>query len=381
MNQDVYLIPGFFGFADIGGITYFHHVNDFLTDRLADHGVDATIHAVKTLPTASIRRRAGRLWETIADTASPDSPIHLIGHSTGGLDARLFATSSATLVTEREGLELLPYSSRVQSVVTVATPHYGTPMATVFNSLLGTQLLYLLSLGTIYTLQFGKLPLSLLVALGGIVTKLDDKVGFENTVLDQWYEQLFKDFDLDRERAVKAFLNEIKADTSLVGQLTPGGIDLFNASAKNRDDVRYGSVVTRAKRPRLQTIAEIGLDPYAQASHVLYRALSLLVRGGTYPELSAGDAEFLEDVFGQLPESKDSDGIVPTLSQVWGELIHAADCDHLDACGHFEDPDHDPPHVDWITTGSGFNRVEFEALWSRVADFIADESAEPGEGC
>ena len=43
----------------------------------------------KVAPTASIRRRATRLAELIAKTCEDDdSPIHLLGHSTGGLDAR-----------------------------------------------------------------------------------------------------------------------------------------------------------------------------------------------------------------------------------------------------------------------------------------------------
>lgn len=382
MQHNIYLIPGFFGFADIGGITYFHHVREFMEQRLADeHGIESNIHGVKTLPTASIRKRAGRLLETVGRTATDDGPIHLVGHSTGGLDARLFTTTESNLVTEH-AIELEPYASRVKSVVTVATPHYGTPMATFFTSLMGSQLLYLLSLGTIYTLRFGKLPLSMLIAIGGIVTKLDDVVGFENTILDQWYEQLFDDFDAEREAEIKKFLAEIRADTSLVGQLTPGGIDLFNATASDRVGVKYGSVVTMAHKPDFGAIREIGLDPYRQASHALYRALALLTRGGKYESLSDHDAAYLENAFGAVPDNKCTDGVVPTLSQVYGELIHAARADHLDACGHFDDLEHDPPHVDWIATGSGFDRAAFEALWSDVVDYIAASvHVEPGEGC
>jgi len=39
--------------------------------------------------------------------------------------------------------------------------------------------------------------------------------------------------------------------------------------------------------------------------------------------------------------------------------------------GHFGDASADPPHIDWLSTGSGFDRVQFEALWSDVARFIA----------
>jgi hypothetical protein len=61
---------------------------------------------------------------------------------------------------------------------------------------------------------------------------------------------------------------------------------------------------------------------------------------------------------------------VPTRSQAWGRVLHAAIADHLDVLGHFHDASHDPPHVDWVVTGSGFNRARFEALWSDVTRFL-----------
>jgi len=61
---------------------------------------------------------------------------------------------------------------------------------------------------------------------------------------------------------------------------------------------------------------------------------------------------------------------VPTRSQPWGEVIAAVQADHLDVVGHFGDPAHDPPHIDWITTGSGFTTERFEALWAAVVDFM-----------
>src|SRR5579864_2276718 len=86
--EHVYLVPGFFGFTNLGELTYFGHVVRFL----AEHGGESAprVHAVKTPPTASLPTRAARLAEAIAATMGPgDAPIHLIGHSSGGLDVRL----------------------------------------------------------------------------------------------------------------------------------------------------------------------------------------------------------------------------------------------------------------------------------------------------
>jgi hypothetical protein len=63
-------------------------------------------------------------------------------------------------------LDVERLAARVQSVVTIATPHHGTPIASFFTTLRGQQLLQLLSLLTIYMLHFGHLPLAGLLWMG-----------------------------------------------------------------------------------------------------------------------------------------------------------------------------------------------------------------------
>ena len=79
--------------------------------------------------------------------------------------------------------------------------------------------------------------------------------------------------------------------------------------------------------------------------------------------------------YGGLPSPNDSDGMVPTRSQVWGAVLHACKADHLDVIGHFHDPEHHPSHTDWLRSGSGFDRSAFERLWDDVAIFVT-----PGGG-
>jgi hypothetical protein len=76
-----------------------------------------------------------------------------------------------------------------------------------------------------------------------------------------------------------------------------------------------------------------------------------------------------------MPSPAANDGIVPTLSQAWGQVIHASVADHLDVLGHFRDAEHDPPHVDWLVSGSDFDRRRFEALWADVARFLVPDAA------
>ena len=378
-RHHVFLIPGFFGFADIGDVLYFAHVVDYLPDACKYHGIDAEVHAVQTLPTASVRRRAERLMEHIASTATGDGPIHLVGHSSGGLDARLLMTPGAAL--RAQDVEAL--SARVQTVVTVGTPNHGTPVASFFASLFGQQALRLLSLSTIYVLRFGRLPTSVVLKLGAVLARIDEMLGWRHNILDQLFAQLLEEFSPDRRQAVQRFLGEMGADQALLPQLTPEGIDVFNAATGDRPGVRYGSVISYARKPGVVSTFLVGLDPYGQATHALFTALYSLAASMPKNHVPALDDHHLEALFttyGIVPNPGANDGVVPTLSQIWGRIIHATRGDHLDLLGHFGGSKHRPPHIDWLSSGSGFHRPEFEAVWTDVAGFIAGRDAEPGEG-
>src|SRR5262249_46818980 len=52
------------------------------------------------------------------------SVLHLVGHSSGGLDARLVAHPGFTALPQRQ--ELI---ARIRSVVTISAPFHGTPLA------------------------------------------------------------------------------------------------------------------------------------------------------------------------------------------------------------------------------------------------------------
>ncbi|MEM7435654.1 MAG: triacylglycerol lipase [Myxococcota bacterium] len=369
-QHQVYLIPGLFGFGKIGQITYFNHVRELIEAWFKSAGESVAVHGVATSPTASIRTRAAEVYASIQETADDDGPIHLIGHSTGGLDARLFVTPNAALKIEPDELEAL--AARVRTVTTVATPNHGAPVAGFFSSAMGSQLLGVVSLVTLYTLKYGKLPLGLLVRLGGVLTRLDDLIGLRGSVLDQLYEHLLDEFDTKRQGVVKEYFASVGGDNAALGQLTPGGIDLLNAATEDRPGVRYGCVVMKASDPGWQTVRAIGFDPYRQASNLVYRFLKWVGtdEASKYPDPTPQQDRMLTDRYGQVPGPTQTDGIVPTRSQLWGELVYAGRGDHLDVCGHFDDVEHDPPHYDWLATGSGFDRAQFESLWGAVTDFL-----------
>jgi len=370
--QHVFLVPGFFGFANLGNIVYFAHVREFLSARLADQGLDATVHAVSTDPTASLPARALKLLDAIeaAGVGSRDE-VHLVGHSTGGLDARLLTSPGVNLPGQRSAE---PMSHLVRSVISVATPHRGTAVASFFDSLFGEQLLGLLSVATIYTLRHGPLPLSVLLKLGALFSRLDDHLGFRNTVVDHLFDELLRDFTPDRRRGIEDLLGQMHRDASLLAQLTPASAVLVNTLMTDRPRTRYASVVCATPPPGLRSVLAGGFDPYAQATHALYLALYRVTgrtRSVTLEHLSEADRVTLARGLGFPLTDTVNDGIVPLASQPWGEIIHVTNADHLDVIGHFAGADLDPPHRDWFSSHSTFGRDEFDALWTDAAEFIA----------
>lgn len=369
-TRDIYLVPGFFGFANLGKLTYFGHIRPFLLRGAAERGVEARVHVVKTHPTASLVNRAARLADTIAATAkSGRGPVHIIGHSSGGMDARLFATPGVELPT-RVNVEKL--AGRVETILTVSTPHRGTPLASFLTSRLGQQILQALSLSTIYLLRYGHLPLRGLLQLGALFARWDS-VALNSVLLDHLFEVILGDFSSGRRRAVERLFAEVAKDQALLTQLTPEAVDVFNAVAGDRPGVRYGSVVTRAAKPSLRSVRKTGLDPAGQALHTVYATLYQLAGQERFPArspLTPRQRRVLEAAYRRLPDWSDNDGIVPTRSQVWGEVIGAVRADHLDVIGHFGDSTTRPPHVDWLATGTGFTRERYDRLWNRVLDFL-----------
>ncbi|HEX7838393.1 MAG TPA: alpha/beta fold hydrolase [Kofleriaceae bacterium] len=108
----VVLVHGLFGFDRIGvpgaRIEYFRGIARHL-ETLGCHA-----HAVRLPAAASVPERARSL--VCAIDALPHERIDVIAHSLGGLDARYALTH-------------LGLSRRVRSLVTVGTPHRGTPLA------------------------------------------------------------------------------------------------------------------------------------------------------------------------------------------------------------------------------------------------------------
>jgi triacylglycerol lipase len=114
----IVIVHGFFGFDKFAGLeslTYFYGVKDYLVAHGEPH-----VYTPAVDPFNDSQHRAARLLEHIdrirRETGA--AKVNLIGHSQGGLDARVVAHDHPELVA---------------SVTTIGTPHYGTPFADILD--------------------------------------------------------------------------------------------------------------------------------------------------------------------------------------------------------------------------------------------------------
>jgi triacylglycerol lipase len=230
LRHPVVLAHGVLGFDKIAFAgrdhSYFRGVRGHLV------GIGAEVHRPRVSSAASIAVRADELARLVR--LIPAKKVNVIAHSMGGLDARY-------------AIAKLGLADRVATLVTIGTPHLGTPLAD-----LGTRLSDLLRIKAL---------------LGRVVD------------LDGFYD------------------------------LTTARMAGFNREVADVDGVVYASVVARVERKRAH--------PLLWPTH-----LYLSERAGA------------------------NDGMVPSESQRWGEVLRQIDADHwaqigwstgFDVLGFYED--------------------------------------------
>jgi len=115
----IVLAHGVLGFGDelpglfqlLPAIHYFNSVADHLREQghvVLEPQVD---------PTGSVQDRGNQLAEKILKQTAPGDRVHILAHSMGGLDARHAISKRTDLV------------DRVATLVTIGTPHRGSPVA------------------------------------------------------------------------------------------------------------------------------------------------------------------------------------------------------------------------------------------------------------
>jgi hypothetical protein len=135
ITDAVVLVPGFLGFERIGSFRYFAgRVDAVLRGYLSGlAGPTLPVVPVHTSPTDTLRQRQRALikaLESVDARLGHVQRLHLVGHSTGGVDAYLL-TRSAPLTPGITWRHLDPHNVRrkIRSIISIASPHAGTCLA------------------------------------------------------------------------------------------------------------------------------------------------------------------------------------------------------------------------------------------------------------
>lgn len=372
-HSHIFLSPGLFGFSRLGSYDYFCHVENGLGRRFRDAGREARFHVVDAHPTSSVRRRAARLAEMIDQHADGSGPVHLVGHSTGGLDGRLIASPSVNVSGDPRPRA---WGGRLRSVVTMNTPHYGTPLASFFATVSGHRLLAAISALTFVVLRLGAPPLALGSALIAAFGRIDRLVGIELELVERLVDRLVRLLDDAASHELRAYLRLLRSDQGAIIQLSPEAMDLFQAGVEDNLEIAYASTASYAPQPSVIHWARAALAPWSDLSAIVFGALHRLtsLENATYPCSPGDEADrTLRRFLTALPPPAASDGVVPLRSQVRGDVLWVGLGDHLDVVGHFgkeRDPLGGPPHVDWLMSRSGFDRRRFDELMDSIAKFL-----------
>ncbi|HTG33509.1 MAG TPA: hypothetical protein VLB76_11335 [Thermoanaerobaculia bacterium] len=115
--MNIVLAPGVLGFDRFSKIEYFKGVANHLKTKLG-----ANVLAATTVPLGTIEQRAELLAQQILDAKFDTSPVHILAHSMGGLDARFLIARNVRGV-----------ASRIASLTAIGTPHFGSPIATLLD--------------------------------------------------------------------------------------------------------------------------------------------------------------------------------------------------------------------------------------------------------
>lgn len=375
--DQVLLVPGFFGFGSFGRegrphIIYFDHVikamvaaRPELSGRIHVHEpppMGSLAGRVRTLQDAVLQRLGGALLR--GETRGRGPRIHIIGHSTGGLDARLLANPRYRFHGEDRELrtQLLRH---LGTVVTLSAPQHGTPIAKSFMRGLPRLVLEGMSLATIMA-NAGRVTQRLGLPGIGLAYTLFQAVrprpNVNAPVID-----LLTGMDEETARQIERFRGMVMSDTRILRDLAPERMATLNERLGDHG-ARLVEIVTVAPRPSWTRGGLHALDRrvvyalcYAGAARSDFRPQSF-PKGPWIAACAPGtERETVEDA------PRANDGIVPASSQTLaGHAARIVLADHLDVIGHFE--------WRWNTTlfksGAGFGRREFEELWRFVAEAL-----------
>ncbi len=367
----VVLVPGFLAFARFGGFYYFADrvvaaLSAIFAERLRRQ---VPVIPFASLPTSGLRDRQGALRGYLNGLCSGNKKlagierVHLIGHSTGGVDAQLLA-SATTLDGQPWDPEKDAFLGKIGSVVTVSSPHHGTRLSESELARVGTNPVTdpsaLLSQGG--------------VALHLLLLAFRDRPGLAGVNLARWNE-------------VGRFLWDIVRDRQLITDLRPDRMSAVRDRTEPDPRVRLTCFAT----------GTVPRDDDKDSSEPFFRDLySMTARGNGPPPpidfepalqalrgwMGGHPERIIRSPTSLLPEplvAAVNDGAVNSASQIvdptredqFGGFVVA---DHADVLGHYDRVDElvdgEPLNAGLFHSGAGFRDGQFFELYRRVAEAV-----------
>ncbi len=382
----VFLIPGLLGFERFTTFSYF-------ADRVVSAlraGLERALGQLVPViplpipPTASLRNRQMKLVKSLADRLHAleheykPLRVHLVGHSTGGVDALLLTHQEP--VGGGSWSDVDPRArvlrERIRSVVTIASPHQGACIARDPVARLKSQR-DLRGLPGLTSL-LGKFALTTMsdVEIGDFLTNAYREAGksyrFLADVLSRW--DLLEDLQPSRISNGSDYRHDVvrRSFVTVAGRPKPGAgtsrpADTFfrelsaRASGWNTGSAEQGELVQASVERLRRALATEPADD-----------LVISAAGVDVPEpIDAGHNDGVVNSARQLVDPDDHD-----------ELAGIVVGDHFDVVGYYDrhvwrvgDDGHERSTQvvsGLLHSGSGFRDREFFELYRRVASAIAD---------
>ncbi len=362
-REVVVLVPGFLGFARFGTLYYFDPrmiagLRAALEER---RGTKVPVIPCAAPPTSGLEKRQRHLGaylrRLLGERLRGVERLHLVGHSSGGVDAVLLACR-ARLSGEPWEREDATFRDKLASVTTLAAPHHGTglaasPLAMALEDPLADPMAALSQAPTAARLL-------------GSIRGMPEAAGLATA----------HPFDLLR------FVAQVARNRRLIEDLRPERMEEVRRRAALTPGVRVTCFVAGAE-PR----------PTGRPSEAFYRELCALTADERTLAVGPMDAAarslaewmvrpgaIIRSAVSALPRSIDarlSDGVVNSARQLWdprdqsqfGAFVVA---DHLDLLGHYdlEDALVEGAVLEsgLLHSGAGFGDDEFYELLGRIAD-------------
>jgi pimeloyl-ACP methyl ester carboxylesterase len=326
-------------------------------------GYAVPVIPITTFPTDSLRTRQKGLLhelEAICQRESGVERLHLIGHSTGGVDAQLLACTKP-LYGATWDKKASVVRGKIKSVVTLSAPHYGTGLAESRLARFGENPLRhptailpeLRTLGNLLAL----IPRDLAATAGIELAAPNDVLKFMWQVARS--RKLIEDL---KPKDMEAVRKRLTPDPEIA-------LTCFVTGTVPRDDK------TRPSDPFFRDLYGLtqGSEDVSAEAQKCDRLLQELVE--KHPELVIrSDGSKLPPISPML-----NDGVVNTVRQIVNpdqpeEIGGFVVADHADVLGHYDRPDAliggKPYNAGLFHSGAGFGDNEFFTLYRRVVAAI-----------